>query len=197
MNCNIIKDLIPLSIDDCCSKESAALIRTHLENCKSCRELYETLQTPYDFIPEISVPKNFGKINVWKASLLQSALLFISFSIIIIGVALEATTPVGLDNGVWAFSFIIPATGLMLSLTNWFFVHLYRTRKRFSNCSAFAALLIIICGYLWAIFHYQLPITQLLHNLVSFYGIGTLLSVTFVVCSKLLSNQYASLLGKE
>jgi len=197
MDCNIIRDLIPLYIDDCCSEESAALVRTHIENCKSCRELYETLQTPYDLIPEFSAPKSFGKINEWKASLLQSALLFISFAIITIGVALEAATPVGLDNGLWALSLIIPATGFMLSLTNWFFVRVYQTRKIFSNYSAFSTLAIIICGYIWAIFHYELHITELLHNIVSFYGIGSLLSVTFVVCSKLLSNKYASLLGKE
>lgn len=197
MNCNIIKDLIPLYIDDCCSEESAALVQTHIENCKSCRELYETLQTPYDSIPAISAPKSFGKINEWKASLLQSALLFISFTIITIGVALEAVTPVGLDNGLWALSLIIPATGFMLSLTNWFFVRLYRTRKIFSNCSAFTTLASIICGYIWAIFHYELHITELLHDIVSFYGIGALLSVTLVVCSKLLSNKYTSLLGKE
>ena len=197
MNCNIIKDLIPLYIDDCCSEESAALVRTHIENCKSCRKLYETLQTPYDSMPAISTPKSFGKINEWKASLLQSALLFISFTIITIGVALEAVTPVGLDNGLWALSLIIPATGFMLSLTNWFFVRLYQTRKIFSNCSAFTTLGSIICGYIWAIFHYELHITEFLHDIVSFYGIGALLSVTFVVCSKLLSNKYTSLLGKE
>lgn len=197
MDCNIIRDLIPLYIDDCCSEESAALVRTHIENCKSCRELYETLQTPYDLKPEIPAPKSFGKINVWKASLLQSALLFISFAIITIGVAMEAATPVGLTNGLWALALIIPATGFMLSLTNWFFVHLYRTRKIFSNYSAFATLAIIICGYIWAILHYELHITELLHAIVSFYGIGALLSATFVACSKLLSNKYASLIGKE
>lgn len=197
MDCNIIKDLIPLYIDDCCSKESAALVRAHIEDCKRCRELYETLQTHYDSIPVISTPKHFRKINEWKALLLQSALLFISFAIITIGVALEAATPAGLNNGHWALSLIIPATGFMLSLTNWFFVRLYQTRKCFSNYSAFATLVIILCGYVWAIFHYELHIAELLYSIVSFYGIGAMLSATFVVFSKLLSNKYASLLGKE
>lgn len=197
MKCNIIKDLIPLFIDDCCSEESAALVRTHIENCRSCRELYENLHTPYDADPVTSIPVHFSRINEWKASTLQSALLFVSFAMITAGVTLEAATPAGLTNGHWALSIIIPATGFMLSLANWFFVRLYRTRRRFSNYSALATLLVIICGYIWAIFHYELRMTEFLNAIGSFYGIGVILSAVFVVLSKMLSNKYASLLGKE
>jgi hypothetical protein len=197
MDCNVIKDLIPLYIDGCCSEESATLVRTHIENCKDCRALYELLRTPCDLALETPVSKSFGKINEWKASVLQSASLFLSFAIIVVGVSLEAATPVGSDNGLWALSLIIPATGFMLSLANWFFVRLYRTRKCFSNSSAFATIAIIVCGYVWGVCHYGLLLTELMSEGISYYGIGALLSTILVIGSMALSNQYASLLGKE
>ena len=36
MNCDIIKDLLPLYIDECCSEESANEVKKHLEKCKEC-----------------------------------------------------------------------------------------------------------------------------------------------------------------
>lgn len=43
MECNVVKDLIPLYIDDCCSEESAKIVKEHMENCCSCKELYENM----------------------------------------------------------------------------------------------------------------------------------------------------------
>lgn len=42
-NCYLIKDLLPLYIDDLCSKESTEIIKDHLEVCSSCRKEYEQL----------------------------------------------------------------------------------------------------------------------------------------------------------
>ena len=134
MECNVVKDLIPLYIDDCCSEESAKIVKEHMENCCSCKELYENMSAA-DMAPIISAPKKLSRISAWKAAVLQSGLLFVSFAIITIGVALEAATPSGLMNGYWAVSLVIPATGFLLSLANWYFVRLYKSRKSFSNCS--------------------------------------------------------------
>ncbi len=42
-NCFLIKDLLPLYIDDLCSKESTEIIKNHLENCSECSKEYEQL----------------------------------------------------------------------------------------------------------------------------------------------------------
>ena len=42
-NCFLIKDLLPLYIDDLCSKESTEIIKNHLNICPSCRKEYEQL----------------------------------------------------------------------------------------------------------------------------------------------------------
>lgn len=214
MKCNVIKDLIPLYIDNCCSEESAKIVKEHLDNCQSCKELYESMRTPSDFAPVAAVPKKLRKINDWKASILQSVLLFVSFAIITVGVSLEAATDSGLMNGYWAFSVVIPATGFMLSLANWYFVRLYKSRKAFSNCSLFVTLGICICAFIWASFHYGFSFSifsyhelfesfsfdvflDLLEGLAMIFGKGFAFTAILCVLSKLLSDKYAVMLGKE
>lgn len=41
MNCNIIKDLIPLYSEGLCSEESENQIKEHIRDCEKCRMLYE------------------------------------------------------------------------------------------------------------------------------------------------------------
>lgn len=209
MDCNVIRDLIPLYIDDCCSKESANIVKEHIDRCPQCKELYENMKTSSDIAPTASVPATLSKINDWRASVLQSVLLFVSFAIITIGVALEAATPSGLMNGYWAVSLVIPATGFLLSLANWYFVRFYKSRKSFSNCSLLVTLGITVCAYIWAGFHYEISISdfaELLHRIsltdlfemiVGLFGIGILLTPVCCVFSKILSNKYAEMLGKK
>ena len=190
MNCNVVKDLIPLYLDDCCSAESKALVEEHLKSCSDCKKLSEDMksaQTDISYIPE--PPAVLRKISDWKASVLQSVLLFFSFALITLGVTFEAQTPLGQNNGFWALSMIIPSTGFMLSLANWYFVRLYKSRKGFSNCSALFTLGITICAYVWAFLHYGFGISALM------LPVG--LTVVFCALSKALSGQYAKMLGKE
>ncbi len=209
MNCNIVKDLIPLYIDGCCSKESEKFVEEHIEKCDACKKLFEDMKTPPVTVAVSKMPKTFQKLNDWKASVLQSVLLFLSFALIVIGVALEAKTPSGIGNGFWALNLVIPATGFMLSLANWYFVRVYKNRKSFSTCSFFATLIITLCAYIWSAVHYEMnfldlfagsnfaEFLEILHALLLLNGIGILFSVVFCILSKILSNQYAKMLGKE
>ena len=49
--CYLVKDLLPLYIDDLCSEDSAKIIKNHLETCSECRKEYEQLTNQ----PEIKV----------------------------------------------------------------------------------------------------------------------------------------------
>lgn len=196
MDCNIIKDLIPLYIDGCCSEESKKTVAAHIRNCDGCKKLLADMKTPYDTVSVSKAPVTFRKLNDWKASVLQSVLLFLSFGLITAGVALEANTPLGLMNGFWALNLVIPATGFMLSLANWYFIRVYKSRKVFSNFSLFATLLITLSFYVWSGFHYEMNLLDL-YGLLHFSGIGLLLTAAFCILSKVLSNQYAKMLGKE
>ena len=104
---------------------------------------------------------------------------------------------------------VIPATGFMLSLANWYFLRIYKNRKLFSNCSFIATLVITLCAYIWSGFHYEINFLELFagNNFAEFlktmqlllflYGKGVLLTITFCALSKILSNRYAKMLGKE
>ena len=112
-------------------------------------------------------------------------------------------------NGFWALNLVIPATGFMLSLANWYFVRVYKNRKSFSNYSLIATLGATLCAYIWSGFHYEMNlidlfagndfanVLEILHALLLLNGIGILLTVVFCTLSKTLSNQYAKMLGKE
>lgn len=193
MDCNVIKDLLPLYVDECCSEESAKLVADHLAVCESCRKVHGQMQKNDQQQKESPKTVHMHRISDWKASLLQSVMLFVSFAIITIGVILEGSTPTGATNGLWAVALIVPATGYLLSLANWFFLRVYKNRKIFSVCSSFATLGMTLLGYTWAAIHYAGDISAS----SPLVWIGVALSVVFCVLSKSLSNQYALLLGRE
>lgn len=211
MNCEIIKDLIPLYIDGCCSEESERVVEEHLKDCSECKKLFEEMKEPTDIIAASVSPKVLSKINDLKASVLQSVLLFISFGLITIGVAVEAYAGSdSLGNGLFAFNLVVPATGFMLSLANWYFVRSYKNRKVFSDCSSLITLGITIGAYFWTAFHYEeLGFLELfkgvslagffdtLHGILFLLGGGIVLTIVFCVLSKILSNKYAEMLGKD
>lgn len=43
-NCNIIDDLLPLYLENCCSQDSAELVENHLKRCPACRQKYTVLK---------------------------------------------------------------------------------------------------------------------------------------------------------
>lgn len=209
MDCNVVRDLIPLYIDGCCSEESAILVKEHIEGCDACKKLLKDMGTSTDVVSVSKVPSKFSKLNDWKASVLQSVLLFLSFGLITIGVALEARTESGLMNGFWAMNLVIPATGFMLSMANWYFVQVYKNRKRFSSFSLITTLGITLCAYIWSGFHYEMDLLavfsecnfvdalDVMQGVLFLNGLGIVLTVVFCILSKTLSNQYAKMLGKE
>ena len=216
MDCSIILDLIPLYIDNCCSEQSAAIVKEHIGTCQECKAIFDSMNAPPTSETPIPPPAKFERINDWKASVLQSVLLFSSFAAITLGVSLEAASPSGLFNGFWAFNLVISPTGFLLSLANWYFVRLYKTRRSFSNYCALATLAATVCAYIIAGFHYELNIIDLaypftypfvcfsiqdclgaLMTLMIILGGGILLTAALCLLSKMLSNKYAKMLGKE
>ena len=192
MDCNVIRDLLPLYVDDCCTEQSSNVVQEHLESCKSCQRIYSAMKTPTQITAQAQNPViKMHRIKDWKASVLQSLQLFVSFFLISLGVLLEAATPQGFSNGVWAFALVIPATANLFSIVNWYFVRLYRNKKVFSNCSCLFTLLLLVGGYGWGLLHYEFAIM-----ICAPVVLGIALSVFFIVMSKILSNWYAQLLGK-
>lgn len=200
MNCSVIQDLMILYADGCCSEESKAIVEEHIKSCDKCKKAFEEMNAVEAVVLEKPKAKAFTKIKSWKASVMQSVLLFVSFALLVFGVAREAATPSGNTNGLWAVAVIIPTTGFLLSLANWYFVRVYPSRKTFSNCSLLATVAFIVIGYIWAVLHYRNVSADLFNGSVMSTGLfitGIVLSIAFCVISKFLSDRYARMIGKE
>lgn len=195
MNCQVIQDLLVLYSDGCCSPESRKLVEEHLQTCAKCKKAYDELEalSLQDTAPEISLKK----IDELKASVIQSIVMFLSFVVLTVGVTLEAYTPSGAQNGIWAFSLIIPAAGLLLSLPNWYFLRTYSNRIVFSSVSMLITILLSLCGFIWGLLHYGIFSAEHASSYYLLIGAGVLLAAACSVISKALSNKYAALLGKE
>ncbi|MBP3603895.1 MAG: zf-HC2 domain-containing protein [Lachnospiraceae bacterium] len=51
-DCNIILDLLPLSIEHMVSEETQQVIRAHMEECEDCRQIYEEMTKEIDIMAE-------------------------------------------------------------------------------------------------------------------------------------------------
>ena len=209
MNCNIIRDLLPLYIDECCSQETADEVRNHLETCEECKAVFEEMSGPSN-VETVPAPKKpLTRINDWKASVMQSVLFLLSFLVITVGVALESQTPSGFTNGIWGIGLVCPATGFMFSLTNWYFIKFYKNKKSFSRWTCAITFLLILAATTWTLFHYNyfvldsgfvefirygLSLVRYMIFMIPYHGI---LTAVLVLLSRILSSKYADLLGKE
>ena len=195
MTCDVIKDLLILYADGCCSDESRRIVEEHLKNCAGCRAALKEIKDDVG-IKESTAASHaprMKRVSIWRASLIQSAAMLISFIALVVGVALEAYTPTGADNGRWALLLIIPVTVFLLGQVNWYFVRLYRNRRVFSVCCGIVTLAIAAVGYLWAFLHYG----EFSDTSMSFLWGGIALSAVLGIVSGLLSRAYAGMLGKE
>lgn len=48
-HCGIIRDLIPMYIDEICGEESVHAVKEHIEKCEKCRKYYEIMRGKCDF----------------------------------------------------------------------------------------------------------------------------------------------------
>ena len=62
ITCNVIKDLLPLYIDNVCSDDTKILVEEHLKECEACQLLYKRMEkdifsnvtlTKEKYVPEI------------------------------------------------------------------------------------------------------------------------------------------------
>ena len=195
MNCNVVKDLLPLYLDECCSEESRKLVEEHIKSCENCGRLNESMKEPVKSAVQIPKEGKLNRISQWKASVLQSLLLYISFLLVAQGVGMEASVPAGVGNGNWLFAMVAPLTALLLSMGNWYFIRFYHSRKSFAVASVCCLIFAAFIEYIWGAVHYEWRLTDIFGN--SAFMIGILLTILLCGISYLLSNLYGKYLGKE
>ena len=83
MQCEIIRDLIPLIEDDVCSEQSKIAVLEHIEECRECKQLYEASKNNPQFVLDAEeivtkevFDKGFKKVKRrWLASVLAVLLV--------------------------------------------------------------------------------------------------------------------------
>ncbi len=193
MDCDVIRDLIPLYLDDCASAASARMVEAHTAQCPGCRACLERSGGTLPQVQTLTVPAA-GQVGQWRASMLQSALFLMYFGILTVGVAKEAATPHGLLNGFWGCSVVVPAAGFLLGLVNWYFVRVYPSRRSFVAGSVVCTALTHTGAFALALWHYAFPPVEFL---VAYSLRGWLFVVGNLLLSGVLSWLYARLIGKE
>lgn len=99
--CEIIKDLLPLYIDDVCSKESRKIIEEHIEICEDCRQYYNTMSLSDNNI--VSEDKNNEILadslkNVKKQIKIKHLIIsMLTLSVVLIFTAVSAVAIKGLQ----------------------------------------------------------------------------------------------------
>ncbi len=53
--CNLIKDILPLYVEDMVSTDTREFVSEHLEHCEKCRAEFERMRKPADFIPDTDI----------------------------------------------------------------------------------------------------------------------------------------------
>ena len=195
MDCSVIRDLLPLYADGNCSDETRKLVEEHIASCPECKAKIEVLKNS-----ERAVSKEKTRHDLLRASILQAVLFFVSFAAITVGILLESRTPYGSRNGLWAFAIVIPATGFLLALANWFFIRLYKSKRAFSNVSLLATVVFTIVAFAVAWFHYGLhtvSFTRIAAAAFERYWSGLCIIVGLCILSKVLAVVYANMVGKE
>lgn len=99
INCSLIKDLLPLYIDDLCSKETTEIVGNHLEICEDCNKEYETLKTEPKVKPQEDnsqelikkVNKKFGKDK--KKAVIKTISIILGIVVVISIVAFFKVPP--------------------------------------------------------------------------------------------------------
>ena len=64
--CGIIKNLLPLYIDDVCNEESKQAVQNHLAECEKCRSCYEAMKSTDVFTEK---RKSNSEDNIIESSL--------------------------------------------------------------------------------------------------------------------------------
>ena len=81
--CNLIKDILPLYMEDMVSTDTKEFVNAHLEHCAECRAELERMRGPAKFVPDIDIDTDIVPLKRIKKDLFIRRLQTIFFTAII------------------------------------------------------------------------------------------------------------------
>lgn len=86
INCDIIKDLLPIYVDKLTSNESNKIIEEHLNNCNECKQVYEQMITPIETEQTQNQNKEINFLKKVRAKTIKTFVIGFTALIIIFGI---------------------------------------------------------------------------------------------------------------
>ncbi|WP_455718565.1 anti-sigma factor family protein [Anaerosporobacter sp.] len=88
ISCDVIKDVLPLYVEDLASADTRTLVEEHLSSCNNCKRKYEKLRTPDNFTTDMNMlPLNKLKKTLnkrkYRISLFSITITFVLLVILI------------------------------------------------------------------------------------------------------------------
>ncbi len=114
--CNIVKDLLPLYVEELCSEDSKEYVEEHMKSCQECKESFEYLKYSEVCIKEVEKKEinAFQKLERYiSARIMISYVLFLVVVVIGIGILL-CTVPEAPEE---IYYVLMPLTMLATGLT--------------------------------------------------------------------------------
>lgn len=92
ITCNIIKDLLPLYVEDMLSDDSVVMVEDHIKKCPACKSILAEMKEPYQVPVDMDTAPLLSIKSKLKKKKLQLVTLSIIFLIIILTVTLAFLT---------------------------------------------------------------------------------------------------------
>ena len=112
--CNIVRDLIPLVVEDMASEDSVSFVNEHINTCVSCRAEYkrmkntEPFETSHNFAVEQKVKKR--TFQMAKRKFTRHAQL-VSFGVLLIALVIGLSLTAGME--MFFNALIMPIVGVL------------------------------------------------------------------------------------
>ena len=87
--CNIIRDLLPLCIEDMASPDSAVFVGKHLEKCEECRKEMSRLKDPVLFEQAIHTPEETEALKALQEKLKRRSKILVTATTIVTAVVVS------------------------------------------------------------------------------------------------------------
>ena len=81
--CNLIKDILPLYVEDMVSADTREFVSEHLENCAECRAEFKRMRKAAKFIPDANLNTDIVPLKRVKRDLYVKRLQTICFTVIL------------------------------------------------------------------------------------------------------------------
>lgn len=103
-NCNIIQDLIPIVKDGIASEESKELVLEHLEECETCKKLYDSLPSM-----ELQAPESKRDEKIIQA--IRRTIRVMQMVLLLVGGLISIS--IGQSSGMFYNILLIPLLGIL------------------------------------------------------------------------------------